>query len=157
MAMAPVDFLHPGDVIVKDTPGVIHTVLGSCVAVTFHDPLLKIGGICHAMLPEGGGEGEYRFLDQALEFLVCRLKDAGANLGLLESRLFGGADVRQCPFQGGNNLGAKNIAKAESLLFDLGIPLVMKDVGGTCGRRLQFFPHSGESQVRKVKVGGRAK
>ncbi len=45
-------FLHPGEFHFADGETHIHTLLGSCVAITLWHPYLRIGGMCHFVLPE---------------------------------------------------------------------------------------------------------
>ena len=48
-------FLRPGDVTVGKAPAEVSTVLGSCVSVTMFAERLKLGAICHALLPSRDG------------------------------------------------------------------------------------------------------
>ena len=52
---APADvidvFLQPGEFYFGEEKTRIRTLLGSCVAVTLWHPKLRIGGMCHYMLP----------------------------------------------------------------------------------------------------------
>ena len=50
--------IHIGDCYVSTEPAVIYTVLGSCVAVCLFDPVRRIGGMNHILLP-----GEARMND----------------------------------------------------------------------------------------------
>lgn len=44
-------FLKQGEVYFGDHDTRIRTVLGSCVAITMWHPVLRVGGMCHFMLP----------------------------------------------------------------------------------------------------------
>jgi chemotaxis protein CheD len=49
----PLDiFLRPGDCYFGGQNTSIRTVLGSCVSMTFWHPQLRVGGMCHYMLPK---------------------------------------------------------------------------------------------------------
>ena len=52
-------FLYPSNLIVTKTPGIIKTVLGSCVAVCIWDKLQKTGGMNHFMLPYWNGREKH--------------------------------------------------------------------------------------------------
>jgi len=77
---------------------VIVTVLGSCVSACLWDPLRRIGGMNHFMLP-----GVSRSSDAApasatlgvyaMEVLINRLLKLGAERGRLQAKVFGGASV----------------------------------------------------------------
>ena len=44
-------YLHPGQVFVSPDPTEVTTILGSCVAVCVFDPVLRLGGTNHYLLP----------------------------------------------------------------------------------------------------------
>ncbi len=44
-------FLNPGEFFFCESNCQIHTLLGSCIAITLWHPILKIGGMCHFVLP----------------------------------------------------------------------------------------------------------
>ena len=44
--------LNPGELVFNNGSTVLKTLLGSCVAVVVWHPELKIGGMCHYLLPE---------------------------------------------------------------------------------------------------------
>ena len=48
-------YLHPGQVFVSPDPAVVTTILGSCVAVCVFDPVLRVGGTNHYLLPHWVG------------------------------------------------------------------------------------------------------
>jgi chemotaxis protein CheD len=50
-------FLYPAALFASSQPYVINTILGSCVAVCLWDPVYKVGGMAHYMLPLWNGEG----------------------------------------------------------------------------------------------------
>ena len=39
------------DYAISSSPDILRTILGSCVGICLYDPELKIGGMCHIMLP----------------------------------------------------------------------------------------------------------
>jgi chemotaxis protein CheD len=45
-------FLKPGALYISEKPAIVSTILGSCIAVTIFNKRLKVGGICHALLPK---------------------------------------------------------------------------------------------------------
>jgi len=46
-----------GEIAVLDKPGKIGAIgLGSCVAVAMYDPIAKVGGMVHVLLPDSRGQ-----------------------------------------------------------------------------------------------------
>ena len=66
-APAPPDileiFLQPGEFYFGDEKTRIRTLLGSCVAIVLWHPKLRIGGMCHYMLPHSPRERHGQPLD----------------------------------------------------------------------------------------------
>jgi len=58
----------------------MNTVLGSCVSVCLHDPYLKLGGMNHILLPDGGAGDvtQVIFGLHAMELLINDLLRKGA-------------------------------------------------------------------------------
>ncbi len=161
-AAQPRRFLNPQDgyVHVQVTQGetwvtadareVLTTVLGSCIAACLHDPVAKVGGMNHFLLPDGGGQDRAaRYGVNAMEILINGLLRQGAARARLEAKLFGGASV----IAGLSDVGAGNVAFAEKFLADEGIALVGGDVRGTRARRVQFWPVSGRARQLAVSDG----
>ena len=51
-----------GDFFATDSPALITTSLGACVSVTMFDPVMKIGGMNHIVLPGTFIENDYTYV-----------------------------------------------------------------------------------------------
>lgn len=128
-----------------ETDVVLTTVLGSCIAACFYDPVAKVGGINHYLLAEGHASDPasmQRYGVYAMEVLI----NAMLAMGGVRSRFFGGATMRT----GFRDIGGDNIAFARRFLRDERIPLVGEDVGGNGARRVEFRPALGLARCRVV-------
>lgn len=136
-----------GEYFVTDDPSVvITTLLGSCVAACIRDPITKVGGMNHFLLPGPeirmkASEAE-RYGVHLMELLVNGLLQRGARRERLEAKLFGGART----VEGLSDIGARNAAFAERFLLNEDIAIVGGSLGGESGRRLQFWPVSGRAR-----------
>lgn len=136
-----------GETQVSNDPDLcLTTVLGSCVAACFFDPAAGAGGMCHFLLPGGeqtpqAGAAE-RYGAYLMEVLVNGLMERGARRERLRAKLFGGAAT----LGGRGETGRRNGAFAQQFLQTERIPLMATSLGGTVGRRVEFWP-----------VGGRAR
>ena len=101
-------YLHPGQLFVSSEGHAVTTILGSCVAVCLCDPVAKIGGINHFLLPVFNGDGmaSSRFGDVAIQELVRQLLAHGSRLHMLQAKIFGGACVLEA-FQCRQTISAK--------------------------------------------------
>ncbi len=143
-------YLYPGELLATAEARVISTVLGSCVAVCFWDATTRTGGLNHFLLPHDTKEsGALRFARPALEVLLSRMHALGCETRNLTARLVGGAS--QFESAGDRiSIGQQNVGVATRFLDDAGIPVVLRDVGGTRGRKLVFDVGSGSVWVKTL-------
>ncbi|WP_294644917.1 chemotaxis protein CheD [uncultured Aureimonas sp.] len=139
--------LIQGEAQVDDRPNVVFTtLLGSCIAACIRDPGAGVGGMNHFLLP-GDGMGSSSTSMQSyglylMELLVNGLLKKGARKHALEAKLFGGART----MVGLSDIGAKNASFAKRFLELEGISYVGGSLGGTQGRRIEFWPVSGRAR-----------
>jgi chemotaxis protein CheD len=143
-------YLHAGQLHAASVPTAISTVLGSCVAVCLHDPIAKVGGMNHYLLPlHVEREQSPRFGTVAVPQLIEAVVRAGASRSSLVAKVFGGASVIGAMAKG-RRLGEENAVLALRLLEEARIPVLDQDVGGTRGRKVVFFADDGIAWVRQL-------
>jgi chemotaxis protein CheD len=145
--------LYPAALIAPKTHAIIHTILGSCVAVCLYDSTNKVGGINHYMLPFWNGQGlaSPKYGNIAIERLYEQVIINGANPKTIISKIFGGGEVIQS-INSHFNIGSRNIATAEEILKEMNIPIVAKSTGGKLGRKITFNSSTGEVIQRYVQA-----
>jgi len=145
-------YLHPGNLFASGNPHVVTTILGSCIAVCLYDPVKKIGGINHYMLPLWNGEGlpVPRFGNVAIKKLIEKMEMLGASRRTIKAKVFGGSTIHQTT-SGLLNVGKRNITIAEDMLAEERIPIIGSDMGGSRGRRVLFFTDTGAVKMRYIK------
>lgn len=128
----------------NDPETMLTTLLGSCVAACLWDPVARVGGMNHFLLPGQSGDqgGSTRYGVNAMELLVNGLIKQGAERPRLQVKLFGGAKM----FDGSANVGEKNVAFARWFMQSEGIPIAMECLGGRNGRKIRFWPCTGRAQ-----------
>jgi len=126
--------------------------LGSCLGITVYDPVRKIGGLLHIMLPESKIDAA-KAVSTPLMFVdtgVPRLFQAVCNLGAERSRLAvkvaGGAHLLD--EQGIFNIGERNANALRSLLARNGYAIHAWDVGGLSSRTLRLNLTTGEVTIK---------
>lgn len=156
----PVFHLRIGECFLTKTPTVVCTVLGSCVAVTFFQPKIGIGGIFHALLPDSAGYSAEdaaqtcRFVSSSIQSLLLAVQRHGGRVKDLQVKVFGGAEL--FGFGSGlsscnNSVGRKNVQVAIMELEKAGLRILASDVGGELGRKLYFLTSTGEIWVKRIK------
>lgn len=153
-------YLKPCEMYINKEPAVVSTVLGSCVSVVMFWPAVKVGGMCHAMLPSSnfcvvGESSSYsnKFVDSSINYMHSRFQSWGAYPTELEVKVFGGADMFRT--ESGKlkreTIGAKNIQAAFAVLADLGYRITAQDVGGSMGRKLYFYSAEGRVFMKNLR------
>lgn len=146
--------IYAGEYFSSSEDVVISTVLGSCVSVCLFDPISKIGGMNHFMLPEDVVLDESiriyhrntKYGIHAMDMLINSVLKKGASRKNLQAKIFGGASYA------GNQgkVGQNNIRFAEKYLFLEEIEVTGRDIAGEEARKLFFFPQSGKVLLKRI-------
>lgn len=146
--------LYSGDYYVTDKPEeMIVTILGSCVAACLHDPVAKVGGMNHFLLPDTGegaaraGADSARYGVFAMEQLINGIMKLGGVKSRLEVKVFGGGNV----INNSAMIGSKNVAFVKRFLQQEGLAIAGGDLGGDYPRRVRFYPDTGKAQMMRLR------
>ena len=144
------------DLNICKAPDVITTLgLGSCIGLVFYDPVSKVGGMVHYMLPDStkvrNNSNIAKFGDTGIQELYKRVIAAGANKGRLIAKIAGGAKMFEVSgLSEVGNIGARNTEAAKLKLKELGISLVEEDTGLNYGRTVELHCDTGEFYIKSV-------
>lgn len=136
--------------------GVTTLGLGSCVGIALRDPVTKIGGLAHIMLPDStairnSSQNIAKFADTGIVELVNQMEKLGANKARLEAKIAGGATMFQFNTNNGTMMiGERNVEASKQKLAELNIPLLAQDTGANYGRTVTYYPETGEFHIRAV-------
>lgn len=130
--------------------------LGSCVAVILHDPVARVAGLVHYMLPESSisrTDPKVRpcmFADTGISHLLRTALELGADKRRLIIFAAGGAQIMDdnCAF----NIGKRNCLALRKALWKSGLIAHAEDTGGTMVRTVRV--EVGTGRVR-LQVPGR--
>lgn len=143
-------YLLPGELYCSATPTLVRTILGSCIAVCLWDPVRRIGGLNHYVLPRGAvSDRTARYGDIAIAQLKQRMLDLGCQLNDLRAKIFGGAAVLPTAAWD-RSVGAKNLKIALERLQADRIPIIARRTGGADGLIIQMNTATGEVDIRKI-------
>ncbi len=144
-----------GDCKITSDPGaeLITYALGSCIAVAIWDPVARVAGMLHFMLPEssvdrngGGRDAPYRYADTGTPLLFRTAYEKGAEKRRLVVRIAGGAAV----FDDGGifNIGQRNLTALRKILWRAGVLVQGEEVGGSISRTVRLSNADGRMMVR---------
>lgn len=139
---------------------IVTYALGSCIAVAIWDPVAKVAGLLHFMLPDssvdrvsGGRDNPYRYADTGTPMLFRTAYQHGAEKRRLVVRLAGGAAV--VDDDGIFNIGKRNYAALRKILWKAGVMVQGEDVGGSNSRTVRLEVGSGRFYIRGPREGER--
>lgn len=144
------------DLNICKSPDIITTIgLGSCIGLTFYDPVSKIGGLVHYMLPDSkqmrNNSNIAKFADTGIDELLRQMVRAGANRSRLVAKIAGGAKMFQVSgVSNVGNIGERNALAAKAKLRELKIRLVAEDTGLNYGRTVELHCETGEFYIKAI-------
>ena len=143
-----------GDCQVTSRPGdvLITYALGSCIGIAIHDPVAKVGGLLHLMLPEStinperSQQNPFVFADTGIPLLFRRAYECGAQKHRIVVSVAGGAQVldEQTIF----NIGKRNHAAVRKILWKAGLLIKSEAVGGSAARTMRLDTETGQVWLR---------
>jgi chemotaxis protein CheD len=129
--------------------------LGSCLCVLVYDPVARVGGLLHAMLPRADAdpaaarERPGLYVDTGVPALFRACYALGARKERLLVRLAGAASVHD----GGRDqfqVGRRNLLTARQLFWKNNVLIHAQDVGGSGWRTVKLDVATGDVVVRST-------
>ncbi len=143
----------PGEFFVSREPMIVYTVLGSCISACIRDPIIRVGGMNHFMLPEPKetahdywGEST-RYGSFAMESLINEILKRGGIKSRLEVKLFGAGKI----YVGQIDVGDKNAKWVTQYVKNEGLTISKTDLGDVFPRKVYYFTESGRVLLKKIE------
>ncbi|WP_425060880.1 Chemoreceptor glutamine deamidase CheD [Sporomusa carbonis] len=132
--------------------------LGSCVGIALFDPIAKIGGLAHIMLPDStqarSADNPAKFADTALPLMLNEIIKLGAVKSRVTAKIAGGAQM--FTFTNTTDImrvGERNAEAVRFVLKKLEIKLMAEDTGGNYGRTVELKLDNGIFRVKTIDKG----
>lgn len=132
--------------------------LGSCVGIALYEPVRKVVGLAHIMLPSSqqakNNSNIAKFADTAIARLVEDMTAIGASRSHIVAKLAGGAQMFS--FNDASEMlriGARNVSASKEMLQLLRIPIIAEDTGGNYGRTIEISSEYGKLMIRTIGHG----
>ncbi|MCX7816628.1 MAG: chemotaxis protein CheD [Syntrophales bacterium] len=143
-----------GDMKISNKPEdvLVTYALGSCVAVVVYDPLMRVGGLLHYMLPdstinaEKAKDSPAMFADTGIPMLFKSCYELGAEKRRMIVRIVGGASIINDDnlFQ----IGQKNINAARRIFWKNNVLIAAEDTGLNINRSVRLYISDGRCYIR---------
>ena len=139
----------------KAPDGLTTLGLGSCIGLTLYDPVTKIGGMVHYMLPDStkvsNNSNKAKFADTGIDELIRQMENLGASKSRLVAKMAGGAQMFAMASQNESlRVGERNAAAARAKLKEYRIRLLAEDCGLNYGRTVEFYSETGDYVIKSV-------
>lgn len=131
---------------------IVTYALGSCIAVALYDPVARVGGMTHSMLPLSKDSAEkaratpLAFTDLAVSELLAAMFEAGARRRSIRAVLAGAASAVPGPSL--YRIGERNHVVARRVLWKNEVLVAAEDCGGAEARSLFLDLMDGRVCVR---------
>jgi len=147
------------DLKVTSAPNVLSTLgLGSCIGICLYDPVTKVSGLAHIMLPSSktikNNSNIAKFADTGIDDLLAKMEGLGASKRRLVGKIAGGAQM--FAFSSGNDtmrIGERNAEAVREILRGYRIPIQADETGGNYGRTIEFYADSGKLLIKTIGHG----
>ena len=140
-----------GDMKIARREGTLITYAwGSCVGITFYDPMIKLGALVHILLPEAGDNAAgniFKFADTGIKETLRKLEVFGGVKSRYQCKIAGGAKMFEMS-AGIGNIGERNVKMVEKVLAEEHIRVMAKDVGANYARTMLLAVTTGTVKVR---------
>ncbi|KAF0217441.1 MAG: chemotaxis protein [Geobacteraceae bacterium] len=154
----PFHYLKPGEMFLGENPTLVTTLLGSCVSITMYSQRFRVGAICHGLLPSCRGKGRcdctesFRYVDCSIRQMMGGFHQLGIVREEIEVKVFGGSDMFSSDEKTGISIavGTQNVEMALKVIEREGLRLLVSDVGGSRGRKIFFYTHTGEVLLKRL-------
>lgn len=130
--------------------------LGSCVGICLYDPVTKISGMAHIMLPDSTqisrDKNPAKYADTGIVLLIREMVALGANKNRLWAKIAGGAQMFafNAAADSLGRVGDRNVESVKANLAALRIPIIASDTGLNYGRTIEFFSADGSLLIKSV-------
>jgi chemotaxis protein CheD len=130
--------------------------LGSCIGVTVYDPMARVGGMLHFMLPTGtlnddkAKRNPCMFADAGIPLLFNRAYELGAKKERMIVCAAGGAEILDD--DGHFKIGARNRTILRKIFWKNNVLLSGDDTGGNISRTLSLRLADGQVAVRHLNT-----
>ncbi len=126
--------------------------LGSCLGITLYDPVARVGGLLHFMLPnsdvnpEKAQKNPWMFANTGVPLFFKEAYRFGGDKKRIQIKVAGGSQLLDD--SGYFNIGKRNYMALRKIFWVNGILISAEDIGGSVNRTVRLEISSGKVWVK---------
>lgn len=137
---------------------IITYALGSCLGIVIYDPVVRVAGLLHVMLPLSKADPAKAkvkpamYVDSGFATLLADFYDLGGQKRNMKLYVAGGASMRMDSKDDYFKIGSRNFTTFRKLLWKNGLMIDFQDVGGNISRTVAVRVMDGLVTINKQPV-----
>lgn len=137
---------------------IITYALGSCLGIVIYDPVVRVAGLLHVMLPLSKADPAKAkvkpamYVDTGFATLLADFYDLGGQKRNMKLYVAGGASMRMDSKDDYFKIGSRNFTTFRKLLWKNGLMIDFQDVGGNISRTVAVRVMDGLVTINKQPV-----
>lgn len=146
-----------GDMKISRGEGKIITyALGSCIGISFYDPVTHLGALLHIMLPTRFNSNDpniFKYADSGIQETLRKLTVFGMVKSRMVVKIAGGAKMFEISGNASfGNIGERNAESVKNELAKAGLRIAAQDVGGNHARTMSIDLSNGDVLLKTFGI-----
>lgn len=133
---------------------IVTYALGSCIGISFYDPMIRLGALLHVMLPARGSAKDanlFKYADTGIRETIRKMSAFGMTKSRTVVKIAGGAKMFEISGNANfGNIGQRNATVVKQVLAEEGFRIAASDVGGNSARTMFLDVATGRVTIRAV-------
>lgn len=135
---------------------IITYALGSCIGISFYDPVTHLGALLHIMLPTRFNSNDpnvFKYADSGIQETLRKLAVFGMVKSRMVVKIAGGAKMFEISGNASfGNIGERNAESVKRQFAKEGIRIVAQDIGGTHARTMSIDLTNGNVTLKTFGI-----
>lgn len=131
---------------------IITYALGSCIGISFYDPMTHLGALLHIMLPARFSANDpniFKYADTGIQETIRKLTAFGMIKSRMVVKIAGGAKMFEISGNANfGNIGERNTVSVKKELAAAGFRIAAQDTGGTYARTMWLDLATGDVTIK---------
>jgi len=146
-------YIIEGEFYFGDDVKSVATLLGSCVAIVVWHPEIKVGGMCHIVLPDQGIKNDSnKYANCAVTNFIRCIKKINTQPQDYRTCIYGGGAMFVNRNKSISNIGKRNVEAVKKMLFNTNFRIYGEDTGGQFYRKIRLNLITGDINLKAINI-----